>query len=175
MVYLISFYFRIYRAHIFNNEFLNWLQTQAALYFCTLFQFMLGVFFYHYKWERLTNRIASNTNRALFYFALGNLLLIILHAYIPNFIIAPFTGLVFTFLFIPLHVNKHLAMVLDFFKPHATNIWLVHMFFYMVFFKDFIYRAHFVLPIFLLLILCCLVSSFIINSINRRISKIISQ
>jgi hypothetical protein len=175
LIYLISFYLRIYRTNLFNNEFLNWLQTQSALYFCTLLQFMMGAFFYHYKWGRISNRIASNPKRALFYFAICNLLLIILHAYIPNFIIAPFNGLVFIFSFISIHINKQIAIILDFLKPHTTNIWLVHMFFYMVFFKDFIYQAHFVVPVFLLLILCCLASSFIINSINRRISKIISK
>jgi hypothetical protein len=44
LIYVVAFYFRIYKTDVFDNSILNWFHSQGALYFCTLFQFMLGAF-----------------------------------------------------------------------------------------------------------------------------------
>jgi hypothetical protein len=72
----------------------------------------------------------------------------------------------FLFLFCQLKLSKNVAQILDFVAPHATNMWLVHMFFYMVYFERFIYSATYVVPIFLVLVFCSITSSTVINKIN---------
>lgn len=172
-IYICCFYFRIYRSYNYVNVVVNQLLMQAVLYGCTLFQFMLGAFALRLNWNTtITNFLKFIINKKVL-FVIGTILLIVVHAVVPNFIIAPFTALAFVFLFVQINCNVFFSKVLDFFTPHATNIWLVHMFFYMIFFKSFIYSVYYVVPIFLLLISCCVISSVLINKINNIILKLV--
>lgn len=170
-IYVISFYFRMYQNNIFENVFLNYLHKQSALYFCTLFQFMLGAFFLKYNWNKqfqsfLPQRINFNV-LGIF----GIIALIIIHGFIPNFIIAPFTALGFIFIFINLDIPAFINKCLDFFAKHATNLWLIHMFFYMIYFPEFIYKFKYPIFIFSALVIMCVMSSYMVNSINKMILK----
>lgn len=172
-VYICCFYFRVYQPANYTNVIVNQFLTQVVLYGCTLFQFMLGVFALRFKWNtKVTNLLIDIKNKNGL-FVLVTILLILVHALVPNFIIAPFTALVFVFLFTQIKLNSFLSKLLDFFTPHATNIWLIHMFFYMIFFKSFIYSAHYVLPIFLLLVFCCVCSSIVVNKVNSMVLQIV--
>lgn len=171
IIYLIAFYFRIYQSSISDNSFLNYLHKQSALYFCTLFQFMLGAFFLKYNWNKqfqsfLPPRINFNV-LGIF----GIIALIIIHGFIPNFIIAPFTALGFIFIFINLDIPAFINKCLDFFAKHATNLWLIHMFFYMIYFPEFIYKFKYPIFIFSALVIMCVMSSYMVNSINKMILK----
>ncbi|MGV4415215.1 acyltransferase family protein [Chryseobacterium sp. T1] len=171
VIYVISFYFRIYDNHIFKNEILHWLHTQLALYFCTLLQFMLGAFFLEFNWNE---KLSSTTQQLKFknvFGVLAIILLIVLHGIIPNFIIAPFTGLCFIFIFLQFSLPSYLDKLLDFFAPHSTNIWLIHMFFYMIYFPVFIYSFNYPTLIFSVLLLMCLGSSYIVNFIINKITR----
>jgi hypothetical protein len=167
LVYGIAFYFRIYKVAIFENQILQWVHQQSALFFCTLAQFMLGAFALKFQWHskisQLFNRIRFKNSVALSMIVL----LFVFHGFVPNFIVAPFTGLGFIFMFLQLDLPFFFNKLLDFFTPHATNIWLIHMFFYMIFFTDFIYSPKYVLPIFFLLLGCCILSSLVVNRINK--------
>ena len=59
---------------------------------------------------------------------------------------------------------------------HSTNIWLIHMFFYMIYFKDLIYGVKYSFLIFPWLVVLCLASSHIVNLIYdpiiRKLNKI---
>lgn len=171
MVYGVAFYFRIYRTELFENSIANWFHRQSALYFCTLLQFMLGAFALKYAWHRevcnLFDRIKFKNTAAL----TGILLLVLFHGLVPNFIVAPFTGLGFIFLFLQLDLHASVNKLIDFFMPHATNIWLVHMFFYMIYFPEFIYSPKFVVPIFALLVVLSLLSSYLIKAIEKPLTK----
>lgn len=173
ILYLVCFYFRIYQSANYQSEVLNEIQTILILYGCTLFQFMLGAFALRFNWKTRVADFLGFIKHSQFLFVTATILLIIVHALVPNFIIAPFTALVFVFLFVQLELNPFFSKVLDFFTPHATNIWLIHMFFYMIFFKSFIYSVHYVVPIFLLLVLCCISSSIVINKINSVVLQLL--
>ena len=172
IMYGMSFYFRIYRPGIFENYIADWFHRQSALYFCTLFQFMLGAFALKYDWHQklssLFGRIQFKNTAAL----TGILFLIILHGLLPNFIIAPFTGLGFIFLFLQLDLPEFINKTIDFFTPHATNIWLVHMFFYMIYFPEFIYSPKLVGAIFALLVVLSLLSSYLVKTIEKPVTKL---
>ena len=173
LVYVIAFYFRVYHTPIFENSIIVWLHTQSALYFCTLLQFMLGAFALKYDWYRevfvFFRRLRFRNLLAI----LGIVLLIILHSLVPNFIVAPFTALAFIFLFLQIDLSKIFNIGLDFFTPHSTNLWLIHMFFYMIYFEAIIYAPQYPILIFTWLVLCCVFASFIINLIIKKIENFI--
>lgn len=174
-IYLVAFYFRMYKVSFTDNDFINYLHRQAALYFCTLFQFMIGAFALKYKWN---SRVTLVFQQFRYRNVLSFLLIIgaiVFHAFIPNFIVAPLTGLVFIFAFAQMKLSSGINSLLDFFTPHATNLWLIHMFFYMIYFPEFIYSPKYVLPIFLLLVLLGLLSSLLVNYVNKKIQNFIHK
>ncbi|MDP9956825.1 surface polysaccharide O-acyltransferase-like enzyme [Epilithonimonas hungarica] len=172
-IYIIFFYFRVYKADYFDQEILDAVQDTVTKFFCTLFQFMLGAFALKFKWNTKITKIFSGINfknQLIIILIFG---LVVLHGLIPNFIIAPFTGLCFLMLFNQLDLNKYFVRFLDFLNPHCTNMWLIHMFFYLVFFQNFIYSFQYPIIIFFVLVLLCLLSSYIINFIYNKILIVI--
>ena len=164
LVYLITFYLRVYKSDLGLDSLLAWAYRQCVLYFCTLLQFMLGAFALKYNWsiifQRLFKKYLAGSTIAAF---LMLLLLILIHAIIPNFVIAPFTGLLFIFIYLQFSIHKSLKISLDFFSKHSTNIWLIHMFFMSIYAREFVYSFQYPVLIFLVLIVLCLMSSYIIN------------
>lgn len=104
---------------------------------------------------------------------LGVILLVVFHGLIPNFIVALFTALGFIFLFLQLRLGKNMERTLDYFTPHATNLWLIHMFFYLVYFTDIIYALQYPVLIFGWLVLWCLMASYLVNVIYNNIAKVV--
>lgn len=169
-LYVIGFYFRIYKSSTSENFIVNYTHTQLALYFCTLFQFMLGAFALKYKWNEKISAINQSiiNNWTL---GIGMVLLVIFHAFFTNFIIAPFTALGFIFLFTQLKLPLFMHKTLDFLSPHSTNLWLIHMFFYLIYFSNFIYSFKYPILIYLVLVILCVLSSYVVNyllQITRR-------
>lgn len=174
-IYLIAFYFRIYKSNLFGNFFLDWFHTHSALYFCTLFQFMMGAFTLKYQWHaKVSDLFAKIKYRNLLAIS-GIVLLIIFHGIVPNFIISPFTALGFVFLFLQMNFGKRVENGLDFFTPHATNLWLIHMFFYLIYFKEIIYAPQNPTLIFIWLVLGCVVTSYLINAIYNKVYYVIKK
>lgn len=174
IIYIITFYLRINKMDIFqhNNAFLDWLYKTSIMFFCTLFQFMLGAFALFGKWNQKIGNLFSNFRYKQITAVIFILMLIVIHGLIPNFIIAPFLALTFIFLFCQLKLSSFLEKIFDFLVPHSTNMWLIHMFFYMTFFSAFIYGFLYPVVIFFVLIAICIICSFVINYINSRIQKI---
>ena len=162
-----------YERNLFPNGFLDWFQRYTALFLCTLFQFMLGAFALKYKWNSFIYKYFLNLkykNSVIFILFIS---LIVLHAMIPNFIIAPFTGISFILLYCQLDLSGKAKKIIDFFTPHSTNIWLIHMFFYLIFFPNFIYSFRYPVLIFFILVVICVCCSFVINLINKKLQNII--
>ncbi len=171
LVYIVAFYFRIYKTKLFDHAVLEWVHRWGALYFCTLFQFMLGAFAVRFNWSEKFTQVFKKVRYRNGIALIGIVLLIVFHGVVPNFIVAPFTALAFIFLFLQLDLPPAINKTLDFFTPHASNIWLVHMFFYMIFFPKFIYGFTYVLPVFLALIMSSVLSSYLINAIKKPLQK----
>lgn len=169
ILYIVSFYLRNYKTLDFELPFINWFLRQVILFFCTLFQFMLGPYLYKFYMKSYLNNYLHTLKYKGILFLIGILLLIFLHALIPNFFIAPFTGIVFIILFIQLKLHKNIVLFLDFMSKHSTNIWLTHMFFYLIFFSTFIYSFRFPILIFFALVTLCILSSYFINFFYNRL------
>lgn len=173
VLYAIGFYFRVYKPNLFSSVILNWLYTQGALYFCTLFQFILGAFVLHYRiHSKVTNHLKRLPQKKYFIVILM-IMLIVVHAFIPTFIIAPFIAFIFILLYCQLQIPIAIQKGIDFFTPHATNIWLVHMFFYLIYFSDFIYSFKFVWPIYIVLVGLSVISSYLINYLNKKAQQLL--
>lgn len=169
ILYVVGFYFRVYRPELFENTILNWFQRQICLYATSLFPFFIGALALKKQWNTKINHFLMSFRFKNAMAVIGILVLVIVHGIIPNFIIAPFLGIPFVFFFVQLQLPVILARALDFLAPHATNLWLTHMFFYMVYFEDLIYGAKYVAIIFLLLFTCSLLSSIVVNVLNSAI------
>lgn len=173
LLYVASFYFRVYKTSLFSSLALDWLHKQVALYFCTLFQFMLGAFALRYQIHSKFTEYVKRLRNKNYFLIISIVVLVFLHALIPNLIIAPFIAFIFILLYCQLEISRSVQKVIDFFTSHATNIWLIHMFFYLIYFREFIYSFKYVLPIYFVLILCCILSSYFINYINAKVQKLV--
>jgi hypothetical protein len=173
VLYGIGFYFRIYNTALFTSPFLKWLHVQSALYFCTLFQFMLGALALQYRLHSKVSAKMENIPFKNYFLVFGIILLVAVHGVIPNFFIAPFIAFIFIFFYCQLKIPLFFQKAIDFFTPHATNIWLIHMFFYMIYFKEFVYSFTYVIPIFMVLVIMSVAGSFIINFFLNKIHSYI--
>lgn len=172
-LYVIGFYFRIYRSDIFSNPILHWLHTELALYFCTLFQFMLGAFALEYQWNERLIKKSSKIKNKNFLGLISIILLVGLHGLIPNFIVAPFTALGFIFIFLQLRVGQIGNRILDFFSLHSTNFWLIHMFFLSEPIRSIVYSFEWPLLIYIVTVIFCLLASYPVLYINRSLHKLL--
>lgn len=173
VLYIVGFYFRIYKTDLFSSEYMQWLHTQSALYFCTLFQFMLGAFVLKYRIHSQISKKIKALPFKNYFLILGIVLLVVFHGLLPNFFFAPFIAIVFILLYCQLNITPFLQKGIDFFTPHATNMWLVHMFFYLIYFKEFVYSFKYVVPIFIVLVGLSVASSYIINFINKKVLQLL--
>lgn len=178
--YLIAFYFRIYRPSTSGNGVFRWLHTELALFGTSFLPFITGAIALSLKWNTRITEVMSRLRFRNLYCFLGILFLVIVHAIIPNFIIAPFIGLPFIYLFLQVSWPRWVSAALDFLAPHATNMWLVHMFFYITYFPAFIFGFRYVPLIYIVLVTCSVLSSYIINAFvrltdNTQTSKRISK
>lgn len=173
VLYCVGFYFRVYRPELFENTILNWLQRQICLYATSLFPFFIGALALKKQWNTKINHFLMSFRFKNAVAVIGILVLVIVHGIIPNFIVAPFLGIPFIFLFVQLQLPDSIERILNYLAPHATNLWLTHMFFYMVYFEELIYGAKYVPSIFVVLITCCLMSSFLTNKFNDLVIKLL--
>ena len=84
-------------------------------------------------------------------------------------IIAPFTAIAFICFFNLMDKSGFVQKIFTFFGDHSTNIWLTHMFFYMSIFPELTFAPKYPILIFAWLLILCLISSYVINSIYKPI------
>ena len=95
--------------------------------------------------------------------------MIIAHGFVETLFVAVFTGIAFICIFNLMDKPKWLSNLLSYLGNYSTNIWLIHMFFYMIYFKDLVYGVKYSFLIFPWLVILCLASSYIVNLIYRPI------
>jgi hypothetical protein len=171
LIYFVSFYFNVYSNSLFSNPYLAWLFRQFYLFGTSLLPFIFGALVVNNRWySQLSNRFGFLKSKNLIA-VLGIIMLILIHGFIPNLIIAPFLAVPFIFLCNQLGLGKYLEIFLLWLSEHTTNIWLIHMFFYSIFFEGFIYSPKYPILIFTNLLICSVIASFFINIIYKTILK----
>lgn len=152
----------------FENAVLNWLWTQLILLGTSQFAFVVGMVFYKHKTiSRLRALPWSGKKRNLVGAALI-LTVFLLHCLEPSLILAPITGIVTLTCFWLGEKPEWLCRVLTFFGGHSTNIWLVHMFYYLVLFKGLAFQAKYPLFVFTLLLGLSTVTSLVLQPVYER-------
>ena len=99
--------------------------------------------------------------------------MIIAHGIVPTLFVAVITATVTIVLLCICPLPKQLTGLLCYFGEHSTNIWLVHMFFYMAPFDGFVFCAKYPIPVFLLLLAVSLASSYVIKWLSKPILKLV--
>ena len=94
---------------------------------------------------------------------------------VPSLFVAPVSGLIIISLFTLWKKPKWIKDSFLFVGKHATNIWLTHMFFYLVLFKDLVYIAKYPLLIFLFMLIITIPVSMIIQLIEKPFIHLLSK
>lgn len=136
------------------------------------FSFIVGILFVK---ESIISRIRLILDRKKYTKLLPILLTLIILAMniiIENWVIGPITAILVIITISITKLNKKIQNFLIYISSHSTNIWLTHMFFYIIFFKKLVYAPKISVLIFIWLILLCLATSYLINFIYKPILKI---
>lgn len=172
-VYLISYIQRIKVAVHFESEILSSLVNSIVLVGTSLFPFVMGSIFAKEKIITiLSNKFVSVKYKNLIGLTLI-LILVLGHSLYESMIVAPFTAIAFICIFTLMDKGVRVKRVLSYLGDHSTNIWLTHMFFYMILFPKLTFAPYYPVLIFIWLLLLCLIFSHIINLIYKPLIKLV--
>lgn len=171
-IYCVAYYVR------FKIGYSNWLLGKLGPFGMTLFEYLLGalalqyrVFTHLYKiWEKI-----PKTVRWLLAALLMLGMLYVRTKVVPSLFVAPVTGFVVMTLFHfwqkPKLVQKTFLLV----GGHSTNIWLTHMFFYSVMFKNLVYIAKYPLLVFAFMLAITIPLSMLLQLVEKPLQKRIAS
>lgn len=170
-IYCMCYIQRIKVVITFTNPVLNWAITQISLLGTSLFPFVVGAIFadkkiYSFIYNKVNNIKFKNTLCIL-----GILFMIVCHGFIQTLFVGVFTGIGFIVLFNLIDKPGSLDRLLYYLSGHSTNMWLTHMFFYMIYFKSLVFMPKYPLFIFIWLVILCLASSYLIKLFYSNIIK----
>lgn len=171
VIYCICYVQRIKVVITFTNPVLNWIITQVALLGTSLFPFVVGVIFADKKIYSFIYNKVNNINFKNTLCILGILFMIVCHGFVQTLFVAVFTGIAFIVLFNLIDKPDSLDKLLYYLSGHSTNMWLTHMFFYMVYFKSLVFVPKYPVLIFFWLVILCLISSYLIKLFYSNIIK----
>ena len=172
VIYVISYYFRMISPITINIKILQLMINAFVLYGNSLFSYVIGMLFRKYEIVSLIRSLIKRNNNIIGIFII--VFCLVFHAIIKTMAIAPLVAIIFIVGYVLLDIKGLFEKVLIFFGNHSTNIWLVHMQFYMIFFKDVVFCTNTVLGCFIILMALCILSSYIINVIMRKMNKLIN-
>lgn len=176
LIYFISYLQRIKHVMDFgDNAALNMFINAVVLVGTSQLPFIIGSVFakeklYSKLYQRLYQINYKNTLCSV-----GILSLVIIHSLYESMFIAPFTGIAFICLFNLIDKSSRIQELFSFFGHHSTNIWLTHMFFYLSIFPGITFAPRYPVIIFGWLIIMCLISSCIIDSIYKHLIRVIDK
>ena len=173
--YVVAYVQRIKGIIVFDNEVLNWSIRQVALFGTSQLPFIVGAIFAHKKIYSKLYNIANNIKYKNILGVILIALMIIAHGFVETLFVAVFTGIAFICIFNLMDKPKWLNKLLDYLGNHSTNMWLTHMFFYMIYFKKLVFAPKYSFLIFPWLVILCLVSSYLINLIYNPIIKLLNK
>lgn len=144
----------------FGNPVVSWVYEKAVLFFNTSFSYIVGMLYRKHKIiSKIRNKYRSNS-KVLF---AGILLVFLFHCFFQSVVVAPFNAFVFLTVLLVVDLPNCIREILIFFGKHSTNIWLYHMFFYLVLFPGLVFKAKWPILIIAFMIFICVSLSFITN------------
>lgn len=183
VIYFVAYLFRFKFQLEIENPVLNWILTQVVLLGTSQFGYMIGMVC---RKERFVSKLRAcfSCRNEITDMSLGGgrvlpyLIVICLpvaafagHCLVQSVFVAPFTAITVLVSLSLVKLPRPIDTLLLFFGKHSTNIWLVHMFFYLTLFEGFVFRAKFPLIILGLMLIVCLVVSWVVNWIYEVVEK----
>lgn len=175
IIYAIAYYFRM--IHPIDSYYLiiETIINALVLYGTSLFPYVVGLLFKKYDViSFIRNNLTQHSS------LIGICIIsfcILLHIIIKSMFIAPFIAIMLICGYSLLHIDGINKKILLYFGNHSTNIWLVHMQFYMIFFSNVIFYTKTIVGCFVILLFLCLMTSYCINYLMKAIfkTKVISK
>ena len=173
VIYFVSYVFRFVLVLNISNAVAAWVWNQLILLGTSQLAFAIGIVFQKYNvMDWLMARKERRPKCCAVAIAVLPAAMFLLRCIEPSLIIAPLSGLV---TIISFHLWKKPAGIrwfLEYMGRHSTNIWLVHMFFYMTMFPKLIFASEIPVLILLVLLLACIVTSYLVDGIEAVITKL---
>ena len=174
-LYFIGYIFEFQIMISTNNAVLNWIFTQVLLLARTQLPFVVGMIVCkHSVVEKLKNMLNDIRYKNLT-LAFIVLVMFVFHCVVQSLIVAPFTGIVTIMCFHLWDKPACIERVFSFLGYHSTNIWLTHMFFYLILFRGMVFKAKYPLFILVYMMTICIIVSIIINYIEGFIRKLVKK
>lgn len=138
-------------------------------------ELLVGVYFYQNQlvdyiqryWDRLVPRCLQPW---ILVVVAG--VMIVVRRYVATLFVAPVSGLVFIVVYLLLSRKCHpLQVMFEFFGGHSTNMWLVHMFFYLPMYGGLAYYARYDVLVFVALVVMSLCASYIIKAVQKIVGQ----
>lgn len=171
-IYCVAYFVR------FKMGYSNWCLGKFGPFGMTLFEYLLGALALKYQVFTRLYRIWARIPKAARWLLAAGLLLGMLYGHtkvVPSLFIAPFTGFMVMTLFDFWHKPQLVQRTFLLVGRHSTNIWLTHMFFYSVMFKNLVYIAKYPLLIFAFMLAITIPLSMLLRLVVKPIQKRIAS
>ena len=136
ILYIIFYYFEIICTLNIANSIIAWIWNQLCLIGRSQFAFILGIIWCKYlvidKIRNFYMKIKMKNLCLLICVAIT----FIFHCFVQSLIVAPITGMIVLMCFHLWDKPEWMEKLFLLLGKHSTNIWLIHMFFYLVLFKN---------------------------------------
>lgn len=175
IIYFIAYIIRFDIVPIqLENLVLDWILTQMVLLGTSQLTYMIGMVCRKYSLVTKLRKAADKTYIRVLVSVIS-LCVLLLHCVIPSAFLAPFTALATLRILIVTRFPKVIEMPLCFLGKHSTNIWLIHMFFYMGLFDGLAFIAKYPPFIAIFMFLICIAVSLFINVLYHPICHLITN
>ena len=144
----------------------SWILGKYGVFGMTLFEFIIGSICYKEKWISKAKCLKDKVSKGivLIIAVLSVLCMLLGHTLlVRSLFVAPVTGLTIIFIFSLWEKPEWIKNTFLLIGKHSTNIWLIHMFFYMYIFKNLVFIAKYPLLILLLMMFITISCSNVIN------------
>lgn len=156
----------------------NWLLIKFGPLGMTIFEYLIGAVCYKNKfltwirerWRKLPTAVRWS---AATIFMVG--MLYGRTKIVPSLFVAPVTGSIIMGLFVLWRKPKWIENVFLFVGSHSTNIWLTHMFFYLVLFHNLVYKAKYPVFIFTYMMVITIGLSLLLKIVQKPLHKAVSR
>ena len=171
VIYVLAYLQRFRGFIFFDIEILNWAVSQLAYLGTSLFPFVIGSIFAK---NQIYSRLAKVANRITFKNVICLMIIVFMimaHGMVQTLFVAPFIGIVFICVFNLIDKPNWMNKFFLFIAKHSTNLWLTHMFFYLVYFRKIVFMPKYPLFIYIWLVLLCLLTSYVIQALYVPLSQ----
>lgn len=174
-LYFTSYLFRFQVPITLSNAVLNWIWQQLILLGTSQFVYMIGMVSRKAQWASKLRAICQRKTICSVCLLLVLLAAFVGHCVVQSLIVAPITALAVLLCLFGIKLPACVDRILLLMGKHSTNIWLVHMFFYLTLFENFVFIAKYPIFVFALMIAVCLGVSCLIDQISKGLALCVKK